>query len=224
MPAPSPTFPSPVQGSLDSEGIRYGRTLHLPENTNQPPAEISGYSCTLTWEGNEFAFSPDPVRVQWGLTGQVNLMITRGGQVAYSSGRTIGPLVIMGYLRSRTDLLELGSLVGQHMRDAQLLGLPARFTYPERQIDFGVYVQNMNEIGLDGEQGEIVGYTITCIVTEDHTALSQAEQSYLSAIPENITWVDVEQAAAIAESRFGGSGTSGSSGEDTPAEETEVSG
>ena len=227
MPIPYRVSPQAPQTPDSGALVPQGRTLHLRENTNQPPAEdVAGYTCTLSWQGNTYEFSPDPVRILWGMNAQVNLMVTRGGQVAYSSGRTIGPLTIAGFLRSRWDLLELGALVSQHMRDAQLLGIPARFTYPEREIDYSVYIQNFNEIGLDGEQAEIVAYSFVCVITEDHTALATAEQSSVMAgLPENIEWIDVESAAKIAEERFGrtsGSSTGSASGEETPAEETEV--
>jgi hypothetical protein len=106
------------------------------------------------------------------------------------------------------------------MRDAQLKGLPARFTYPERGIDFSLYIQNMNEIGLDGEQGEITVYTITSVITEDHTALSKSDQSGLINLPENIGWIDVENAARLAAERFRGGGT-GQDGGRTEVDEEE---
>ncbi len=217
-----------------------GRTLHLPENTNQgPELNYAGYSCVMASDTLRYDFDPDPVSILWMMNANINLLPTRGGQVAYSGGRTVGPIQIMGYLRSRWDLLDLGDFVKEHMREAALDGKSLRFVYPERNLDWSVYIQNIDNIGLEGEVGEIVGYTLTCVITEDHTALKKAEVSQLvPGLPENVEWIDVESAAKIAEQRFGESfgtydSTGGESGEtqegqdgeeDTNPEDEDVTG
>lgn len=120
----------------------------------------------------------------------------------------------------------MADFIYHHMEAALLRGRPLRFIYPERNFDFGLYISNFNEIGLDGEVGEIVGYTITAQITQDFTALTQAKVSQLlPGIPENVEWIDVESAAKIAEKRFKlivpqGGGTGGTPAE-PPAEEGE---
>lgn len=186
-----------------------GRTLHLPENTNQAPGtDIRGYTCQMSSKKHGgklmYDFDPDPISVLWGMNANINLLLTRGGQVAYASGRQIGPVTIVGYVRSRWDLLDLGEFIYRHMEEAMIDGHPLRFTYPERELDFSMMVQAMTPIGLDSAEGELAGYTLTCVITEDHTAVKTTKMSGLMpALPENIEWIDVENAAKIAEKRFG---------------------
>lgn len=193
-------------GSIDQTRVTtLGRTLHLPSKTNQPPQlPVAGYTCSMSFPGSRYDFDPDPTQVAWTLNANINLLPTRGGQMAYSAGRTIGPLLISGYLRSKWDLFDLSDFVKEHMKDAQLNGNPARFVYPDRDFDFSIFIQNMDEIGLNGEEGEITQYTLTCVVTHDHTSLKKIKPSQLiPGIPKNIEWIDVENAAKIAEQRFG---------------------
>jgi hypothetical protein len=207
--------------------IPAGRTLHLDQYRQKgPELPVAGYSCSLSSvdHGGKlvYDFDPDPSRVVWGMNAQINLLPTRGGQVAYSSGRTIGPLQIVGYLRNRWDLLDLGEFVYKHMKEAQIDGKPLRFRYPERDFDFSVYIQSLDEVGLDSEQGELVAYTLICVVTQDHTELKEAEVSkILPGLPENIEWIDVENAAKIAEQRFGDLSIGGASGEDQEGQDGE---
>ncbi len=234
MPIPFPNFPDP-QGTRPTRISPPGRTLHLPENNEQAPEKKPvGYSCVMSWteftggaEGEPIVweFNPDPVRIGWPVNAMISLMPTRGGQVAYSTGRTIGPLTITGYVRSRWDLLAMADFIYAHMEAAQLRGRPLRFVYPERDFDFGLYIQTFNEIGLDGEMGEITGYTITAQITQDFTALNQAKVSQLMpGIPENVEWIDVASLAKIAEKRFGfpnpaEAGPKQPEGEEKPPEE-----
>ncbi len=234
MPIPGYDYLEALAGyTFGSEEVAPGgRRLHVPPFNNQPPEfEPVGYSCTLSYttrggEDRTWKFSPDPVSVTWNATAQINLMMTRGGQTAYSSGRTIGPLTITGYVRSRWDYLALAEYIYEHMRQAQLNGIPARFIYPERNFDFSLYVQSFNEIGLDGNVGEISAFNIVSVITQDHTNLKPAEVSkILPGLPENIEWIDVESAAKIAEKRFGSQFGGGGGqppppeGEETPPEE-----
>ncbi len=156
--------------------------------------------------------------------------------MSYATTRTIGPLIIAGILRSRWDLIELGAFVSDHMREAMLEGKALRFIYPERDLDFSIYIQAISEIGIDMSQGEIVPYMLTCSVTQDHTQLTPTDISALGALPENVEWIDVATAAQIAEQRFpqlfGDSsfglpegsepGDTAEPGSDTPPEEEET--
>lgn len=215
------------------QGIRSaGRSLHLPQNTNQAPEQdVAGYSCSMVYDHSDgtrrlWNFSPDPVGISWGLNATINLMPTRGGQVAYSTARIIGPLTIVGYLRSSWDMLSLAKFTGEHMKEFQINGKTLRFVYPERDLDFSMGIQSFNDISFNGEQGEIKAYTLICVITQDHTALNQAEPSkLLPGLPENIEWISVENSAKIAEERFGltfgsGGGTPSPEGEETTPEET----
>ncbi len=239
MPSPGYNPNSVMSGlSFSSEEVSAkGRSLHLPKNTNQAPElKVAGYSCVMSWqevsggvagEPKIWEFDPDPVKIGWSANANITVLPTRGGQIAYSGGRTLGPLTIMGYVRSSWDLLAMADFMYAHMEAAQLRGRPLRFQYPERNFDFGLYVSNFNEIGLDGEVGEIKGYTITAQITQDFTALTQAKvSSLLPGIPENVEWIDVESQAKIAEERFGlaykgagGSAPPAPTGEDVPPEE-----
>lgn len=185
--------------------------MQLERNQNRPPVESvrESYSCYMSSVPHggalRYDFDPDPIRMIWGLSAQINTMPTRGGQVSYAVNRLIGPLVITGFLRTRWDLLELGDFVAQHMKEGMLEGHPLNIVYPERDIDYSVYIQDFSEIGLDSEQGEIVAYTLTCAVTQDHSALPDplTDLSYLGKeLPANVGWIDVANAAEIAERRF----------------------
>lgn len=233
---------------------RTGRSLHLPQNTNLPPTlEPEGYSCIMFWdealpEGSAappanpqgsggqgggggavrgWKFSPDPVKIGWSANAQITLLPTRGGQTAYSTGRSIGPLTIAGYVRSSTELFDMADFIYAHMEAAQLRGRPLRFQYPERDIDFSMYIQTFNEIGLDGDMGEIKAWTITAQITQDHNEVAPVQVSkLLPGIPENIEWIDVESLAKIAQTRFGipvpgqKKEAPPGEGEDKPAEDT----
>lgn len=182
------------------------RDLHLPQNTNVAPRhENAGYTCSMdsTTQGGalRYDFDPDPMKVVWGINAQVQTVPSRGGQVSYGTTRTIGPLIIAGLLRSRTDLLELASFVSEHMKEAIQLGAPLRFIYPERDFDFSLYVQTMSDIGLDSEQAEITPYMLTCAVTQDHTELTTVQLSELG-IPANVGFIDIATAAAAAKQRI----------------------
>lgn len=189
------------------------RDVHYPQNTNLPPPGGSpAYSCVLSSRGFEnsegyrgrliYRFDPDPEQLLWTASADLQQVPTRGGQVVYAKYRIIGPLVIRGILRSRWDLLELYDFVRAHMEEAMYHGLPLRLVYPERDIDFSVYIQDINEVGIDMEYAEIVPYQITCYITGDHTTLQTVPISELG-LPENVEWLDVYTAARIAERRFG---------------------
>lgn len=185
------------------------RSLHLRENTNKRTVSPEIYTCYMTSQEHggslRYDFDPDPTKVLWTMSGGVQTKMTRGGQVAYSTGRQVGPLQIIGYCRSRWDLKELGDFIGLHMNEAVYLGAPLRFVYPERDVDYLIYIESVSPIGYDAEAGEISAYEITAQVTQDHSSLSQIEQSFLVDNPllENVEWIDVQRALEIAEARFG---------------------
>ncbi len=256
MPILGPTAyqTTPEVAISDPRNNRTGRTLHLPQNTNRPPTLVpEGYSCVMFWDealpqgsaappanpqgsGGQgggggairgWKFSPDPVSIGWSANAQITLLPTRGGQVAYSTGRSIGPLTIAGYVRSSTELLDMADFIYAHMEAAQLRGRPLRFQYPERDFDFSMYIQNFNEIGLNGDVGEIKAWTITAQITQDHNSVAPIQVSkLLPGIPENIEWIDVESLAKIAQERFGipvpgqKAPAPAGTGEDKPAEDT----
>lgn len=224
-----PPIPTQNQKRIDTSG----RSLHLKRNNSKGPGyNVRGYTCSMSSVSHggrlTYQFDPDPIQLLWGASAQINLLLTRGGQMAYSSGRNLGPLRIVGYLRSRWDQQDLADFVYRHMREFHIKGKPLRFRYPERNIDMSLGIQDFQDIGFDSEQGELVGYSLICQITQDHTALKQADPSQLvPGLPENIEWIDVENAAKIAEKRFGElitiPGSEGGSGEseEVPPDEQE---
>jgi hypothetical protein len=167
-----------------------------------------------------YAFDPDPEVVKWSMSAAVQTVPSRGGQVSYATTRTIGPLIIAGVLRSRWQLLELGKFVSQHMREAVEDGKALEFTYPERDINFSLYIVAMDEIGIDMSQGEITPFMLTCTVNQDHTALTGTDISILGNLPSQIGWMDVASAADIATERFGGFTNVASGGNTTSTDTT----
>lgn len=206
------------------------RTLHLKNNNNKPKINPEAYTCRMSSVGQggnlTYEFDPDPTKVLWNMTANVQQTETRGGQVAYSTGRTIGPLQIVGYCRSRWDLKELGDFIGLHMNEAVQRGHPLRFIYPEREVDFLIYITDIANIGYDAEASEISAYAINATVTQDHSRLTNPQRSYLIDNPmlENVEWIDVKRAAEIAEERFGAMVGSGLDELETgnPADEEDV--
>lgn len=187
------------------------RSLHLKRNNNPRPANAQNvhtcYMSSVQQGGNlRYNFDPDPTQILWSMTAQTQTKQTRGGQVAYSTGRTIGPLQIVGYCRSRWDLKELGDFVGLHMSEAVKRGAPLRFVYPQRDVDYLIYIDSLSDIGYDGESGEICAYALTCTITQDHSSLSTVKRSILIDNPllSGIEWIDAKRAYEIAEQRFGG--------------------
>lgn len=187
------------------------RSLHLKKNNNPRPEGANGlYSCYMTSMGHggnlRYDFDPDPTQITWGLTANIQTKNTLAGQISYSTGRTIGPLQIVGYQRSRWDLKELGDFVSEHMNEGVRTGAPLRFVYPERNIDYLIYIQSLNDVGYDGESGEICAYAMTAAVTQDHSHLSNVKRSILIDNPqlESVEWIDAKRAYEIAEERFGG--------------------
>jgi hypothetical protein len=151
-----------------------------------------------------YSFDPDPEVVKWSMAAAIQTVPSRGGQVSYATTRTIGPLIIAGVLRNRWQLLELSKFVSQHMQEAIEDGKALQFTYPERDINFSIYIMAMDEIGIDMSQAEITPFMLTCTVNQDHTQLTPTDISILGNLPSHIGWLDVASAANIATERFSG--------------------
>lgn len=220
----------PPPGSYNT----FGRTLHDPYNNNTQRIPQQAYTCFMTSVGNggnlRYDFSPDPSKIGWRLSANIQTVPSRGGQVSYATNRQIGPLEISGHLRSRWDLLELATFVEAHMKEAMYKGAALRLVYPERDIDFAIYIRDISEVGIDMSQAEIVPYTLNAEITGDHTDINIVELSELANIPlpADIGWLDIETGARLAKERFGeivnvpGSGTDEEEGGDTPPEEKDV--
>lgn len=233
----APTLPGtipPPPGSYNN----FGRTLHDPYNNNTQRIPQAAYTCFMTSEpyggSLRYDFSPDPSKIGWRLSANIQTVPSRGGQVSYATNRQIGPLEISGHLRSRWDLLELATFVESHMKEAMYKGSALRLVYPERDIDFAIYIRDISEIGIDMAQAEIVPYTLTAEITGDHTDINIVELSELAnlPLPADIGWLDVATAARIAKERFGDiaqvpdagdeGGKGGQNEEEKPPEEKSV--
>jgi hypothetical protein len=197
----------------------------MPENTNQPPAGESPYVCFMTSEDTggalRYDFDPDPEEVLWDLSAQVETRTTRGGQISYMTGRTIGPLTVVGALRSRKDLLELGEFVQEHFSEVIKTGAPLRFVYPHRDIDFSIYISGLPQVGLRTHtEGEMAMYAFSAAIVQDHSALTTVKLSDLvMPLPEDVGWIDVEEAARIAEEKNPGIVPGEGEEEDKPKED-----
>lgn len=206
-PEQDPQIP-PLPATVNTPQNKAIRDIHLPENWNQSAGVL--YSCMLTSvpDGGELTweFDPDPYAIYWNVGMQTQINLTRGGQVTYPKYRNIGPLIIMGQLRTRYDLLQLGFFIQEHHKEAQEKGKALHFIYPERDVDFIVYITQFPRIGINTkEEGDFVKqYQIVCDITRDHVPLESVPYSELG-IPENVEWIDSQRAAEIAESKFPGS-------------------
>lgn len=185
------------------------RSLHKREMTNSVTRGVK-YTCSMSSRqrgGNlSYRFSPDPSGINIAPYANIKTIPTRGGQVSYATTRQIGPMEITGQLRSRWDLLELADFVQRSMSEAMYQGAPLRFVYPERDLDYDIYIITLTPgLSLDSSQAEIVEYAMSCAIVGQNSDVNSVPLSQLADIdlPADVGWIDTKNASEIAWRRAG---------------------